>query len=467
MDNYTFIILGATGDLAHRKLIPALFKLFILKKIEHFVVIGTALEQTTIEIILQKTLVFVNNQEYFDQKLWQEFSKYCIYKQADICSLPDIKALSKFVEEHEHIHKLSGNRLIYCSVPSEFFCPFTINAVQAKLIQREHINTWHRIIYEKPFGHDACSAHTINQCICQILDENQIYRIDHYLTQEVVSSIALIRFTNTIFEPLWNNNYIEHVQINLDEKIGVDSRGSYYDHYGALKDVVQNHMLEIMALIGMEAPEQLTGEHIRYARTEILKHIQIVDALLGQYEGYKQEKNINPASVTETFAAVCLTIDNQRWCGVPFFLKTGKCLLKKETSVHIKFKPADCMLAKKCSRESNYLTIQIAPNPSFTLTLNVKSPGFSKEVMPVAMNYCHSCLYKQQLIESYELMLQEVINGQHSVSIGIEEIEHAWAIIDTIKTMNLPIFSYKKESTGPQELKIFSQKYGISWRSVS
>lgn len=463
MNECTIIIIGITGDLAKRKLIPALYKLIEQKKINKFVLIGAALEKTTKDEILENALPYIPS---CDVHIWQQLVKSSYYMSLNASNKDDFLALHHMVIKAEKDHELPGNRLLYCATASDFFCSISQSAVESGLICKQTpCPSWHRIVYEKPFGHDAKSAHEINNCIQQLLEENQIYRIDHYLTEEIISNIALVRFTNLVFEPLWNNRYISHVQIILNEKVCLANRGRYYDSYGALKDMLQNHMLELLALIAMEPPKKLTGEQIRNERAKVLSHVRVVDAILGQYEGYRQELFVNPDSHTETFVAAYLMIDNPRWAGVPFYLKTGKCLAKKETAVHIKFKTVDCLMTKHCPSDSNYLTIQVTPNPSFYLTLNVKKPGFSQEVTPVVMEFCHSCYFKDHSLESYEVLLDEVIRGEHSVSVRFDEIEHAWHVVDAIKAMNLPVYPYEKNSFGPKQIENFNQKHGFRWRA--
>lgn len=463
MNECTIIIIGATGDLAKRKLIPAVYKLVAQEKLKKFVLIGASLENTTKEAVLENALPFIPSCEL---SVWQKLCCSTYYVKVDALNLQDFNVLHELVLQAEQRHELSGNRILYCATASDFFCPITEHAVRSGLIKSRIIpSPWHRIVYEKPFGRDLSSAHEINSCIEKLLHDGQIYRIDHYLTEEIISNIALVRFTNLVFEPLWNNRYVSQVQIILNEKVCLGGRGGYYDTYGALKDMLQNHMMELLALIAMEAPKKLTGEQIRSERAKVLSRVRVVDALLGQYEGYRCEPSVAPDSKTETFVVACLTIDNPRWAGVPFFLKTGKCLHKKETAVHIKFKQVDCLLTKQCPSDSNYLTIQVTPNPSFYLTLNVKKPGFSQEVIPVAMEFCHSCLYKNQNIESYEVLLDEVMRGEHSVSVRFDEIEHAWNVVDTIKSLELPVYQYEKNTAGPAQLEEFNDKYGIRWRS--
>lgn len=463
MNDVTIIIVGMTGDLAKRKLIPALYQLVASGTLEQFVIIGAALEDIEIKKILERARRYI---PCVDAHVWQRLVDRCYYQQLDATNESDFVRLARRIDELEKTFNLSGNRMLYCATVSDYFCPITANSVKAGIIsKKEKIDRpWMRVIYEKPFGTDLQSAHAINNCIAGLLHDEQIYRIDHYLTEEIVSNIALVRFTNCVFEPLWNNRFIDQVQIILDEELCLEGRGPYYDTYGALKDVVQNHMLELLALIAMEAPDRLTGEYIRVARARVLKQVEVVDVLLGQYEGYCQENGVPAQSQTETFAVIYLEINNPRWAGVPFYLRTGKCLQKKMTAVHIKFKQVDCLLAKRCPSDPNFLSIEVAPNPSFSLTLNVKKPGFAHEVVPVNMEFCHSCLYKNNKIESYEVLFEEVMRGEHSVSVRFDEIEYAWKIIDEIKEMALPIYRYEQKSEGPKEVEKFAQKYGMRWR---
>jgi glucose-6-phosphate 1-dehydrogenase len=320
-------------------------------------------------------------------------------------------------------------------------------------------------VYEKPFGHDLKSAQTINECIKNNINETQVYRIDHYLTKEVVSNIAMIRFTNCVLEPLWSNRYIDQVQIVLSESGGIEGRGAFYDSAGALRDVVQNHMLEMLALICMESPEKLTGDYIRAERVKVLEKVRFIDGILGQYNGYLSEKSVNASSRTDTYASLKLAVDTPRWAGVPFYLKTGKRLDKKETIIHIKFKQVDCLLMRGCPTDSNWLTIQIAPEAIFLLTLNAKVVGSSDQVAPVGMEFCHSCVYGLQTPEAYEVLLEEVMRGEQSISVRFDEIEYAWNLTDTIIAKQLPVYQYEQGSTGPQEEKDFDDKHGMRWRS--
>lgn len=462
MNDCTFIIFGASGDLFKRKLFPSLYALIAQNKVADFAIVGAAWDDVDMNTLLDRSREFIK--EKIDESIWQAIKHACVYHRMDFNNAHDFAALKKVVQTAEKTHKLSGNRMFYFATAADFFCTITEQLASSGLAQKKskHDLPWHRLVYEKPFGNNLASSKQINTCIKEHFDEVQIYRIDHYLTKEIVGNIALVRFTNCVFEPLWNNRYIDNVQITLSESIGIESRGQYYDRYGAVSDVLQNHMLELMALIAMESPHMLTGEHVREQRAKVLKDVSVIDGLFGQYDGYTQEAQVDSASQTETFATLMLRINNHRWSGVPFYLKTGKYLKKKETIITIKFKKVDCLL-KVCPRESNYLTIGIDPDTGFSLTLNAKKPGVGQEVIPVNMDFCHSCLYDTYPPEAYEVLLEDIIRGEHSVSVRFDEIEDAWKVVQQIKDKQFPLYQYQKGTEGPPELEVFNNKHGIRW----
>jgi len=464
MKNVTIILFGATGDLSKRKIIPALYRFLVKKKLEKVIIVGAAFDDVTSDQMVDAARPFVQDS---DEELWNNLRAISYYKRIDFNKPTDFESLHVFVQECEQKHAIRGSRLFYVATGSNFFCPITHSSAQVGLLQRKEKNdqNWHRIVYEKPFGHDVQSAHEINECIKKNIDESQVYRIDHYLTKEVVSNIAMIRFTNCVLEPLWSNRYIDQVQIILSETVALEGRGIYYDAYGALRDVVQNHMLELLALICMESPQKLTGDYIRAERVKVLEKVKFIDGILGQYDGYTNEPHVKKDSHTDTYATLKLAVDTPRWVGVPFYLKTGKCLDKKETIIHIKFKQVDCLLMRGCPTDSNWLTIEIAPEATFVLTLNMKKPGTADQMMPVGMEFCHSCIYGLQTPEAYEVLLEEVMRGEQSISVRFDEIEHAWKLIDLIEQQKLPLFTYEKKSKGPQEEQQFTQKHGMRWRT--
>jgi glucose-6-phosphate 1-dehydrogenase len=462
MNNITIILFGATGDLSKRKIIPALYRFIEHKKLDQFIIVGAAFDEVTADQMIDGAYPFV---EHGNEEIWKILRRNSFYKKIDFTVADDYQELYAFVQECEfNTQKGDFNRLFYIAAGSLFFCEITEQCTKVGLLQKctaqDHL--WHRIVYEKPFGHSLQSARAINACIARTLNETQVYRIDHYLTKEVVSNIAMIRFTNCVLEPLWSNRYIDQVQIVLSENGGIENRGMYYDATGAVRDVVQNHMLEMLALICMESPEKLTGDYIRAQRVKVLEKVRFIDGILGQYDGYLSEKHVNVDSRTDTFASLKIAVDTPRWQGVPFYLKTGKRLDKKETIIHIKFKQVDCLLLRGCPTDSNWLTLQIAPEAIFSLTLNAKVPGVSDQVMPVSMEFCHSCIYGLQTPEAYEVLLEEVMRGEQSISVRFDEIEYAWKLIDTILAQNLPLYQYAQGSMGPEEEKQFAAKHGIA-----
>ena len=464
MNEYVIIVFGASGDLVRRKLIPALYSLIAKHDAKKFCIIGAAFDMTSAQEILDCAKEKIADVR---DDIWTRLQDSFFYQQLDFQKEEDYIRLKNYINDIKKKMQLQeANTMIYLAASAIFFADITRLCAQTGIAQKHNAQAspWTRLVYEKPFGFDVRSAHVINDCIDDYFDEHQIYRIDHYLTKELVSNIALLRFTNLIFEPLWNNRYIDNVQIILSESESIGNRGSYYDNFGAVSDVMQNHMLELLALIGMEAPARLSGDFVRDERVKVLEKVEVVDTFFGQYASYRQEDFVHRDSRTETFAVAYLRIQNERWSGVPFYLKTGKCLDKKATVIHIKFKAVDCLLAR-CPTEANVLTIEISPQAGFSLSLNAKKPGNANEVVPANMNFCHSCVFGARDEQAYETLLESVIMGEQSVSVRFDEIEAAWKIIDTIKKNQCEVFSYACGSTGPEEIELFNKKHGIRWLS--
>jgi len=464
MNECTFIIFGATGDLTRRKLIPALYNLVKDKKIEKILIVGAAWDDASAEDIFENAEPFVNN---LDPDVWQKLISHTFYQQLNFKVFEDFQALKNLVERVEKDFDMNGNRIAYLATPAHFFCDITVSLGKSGLITRQKENPkvgWQRIVYEKPFGIDAQSASSINHCISQWFDESQIYRIDHYLTKELVGNIALVRFTNIIFEPLWNYKYIDNVQITLSEEIGLEGRGNYYDKYGVLRDVVQNHIMQLLALIAMEEPEQLSGDYIRDQKAKVLQKVHVTDGLLGQYIGYRKEKDVDPHSNTPTYSLLQMKVDTPRWKGVPFYLKSGKKLDKKNTLICIQFKEIYCPLEPGFACPANYLLIEVSPDARFALDLNIKVVGTKNEVMPVKMDFCHSCIYEKSTPESYEILFEQILAGEQSVSVRFDEIEYAWEIIDRAQEFHFPLYKYEPGSEGPKEAELFLKKHNVRWR---
>lgn len=448
-----FIILGASGDLTKKKLIPAIYNLVLNKKIKNYAVIGVS-RKTKVKDLIENFKPYINN---INGGLWKELEKRIYHFNVDFYDEKCFNGLSDLIKKVEKKHNLSGNRLFYLATLPEHFETIVKNINRCHLSHQNE--TWSRIVFEKPFGRDLNSAKKLNKVINKVFKENQVYRMDHYLGKELVQNLSIIRFTNTIFEPLWNKNYIDHVQIVLSENIGIEQRGNFYDKYGALKDVMQNHMLQLLALTSMESPKKLTEKYIRDEKVKILKSVKIKDVVLGQYEGYKKENGVKNNSNTETFAATKLYINNKRWKGVPFYLLAGKNMKEKFSCIYVEFKKAPCLLfSGVCNFMPNFLAIQIQPEEGFYIQLNAKVPE-KIDITSVNMDFCHSCRFGNSP-EAYENLLFDAIKGDQSAFIRSDEIEEAWKIIDNIKKPKVHIYKHKEL---PEAANKLIQKDGRNW----
>lgn len=459
------LIFGATGDLSRRKLIPALYGLLAAGKLQNWQLVGAALDSVSSGQVLAGAQEFIAN---LDPVIWQELATKFSYCQVDICQSQDFEKLAILIDDLRKKHHLSNKILVYCAVFESLYVSLTAQLSSAGIINfinNQLEGPWCRVVYEKPFGHSYESVFQLNQGILNFLDESQIYRVDHYLAKEIVSNIAFLRFTNRIFEPLWNSANIEAVYITLDEALDIEGRGLYYEQYGVIKDVVQNHILQLMALIAMDCPKSLTGSNIQDAKSEILKKIRCEDGVLGQYSGYLQEQNVSANSKVPTFAELRFVIDDSRWVGVPFYVRTGKVMPQKKTQIVVKFKDTHCLLPRNCPPDSsNCLIIDIYPRAGFGLEVNGKKPGVNDEIMPIKLSSCYDSLFVPQAPCAYENVISEIIIGDTSFAVRLDEIEACWKICDQIEKLELPLYSYAKGTSGPVELAFFNQKYQIVWK---
>jgi glucose-6-phosphate 1-dehydrogenase len=459
--NFTFIIMGVTGDLAKLKLIPAIYKLLKLNTVAEAALIGVARSENTIQAILAEAK---KNIREVDEVVWQKLCNSAYYERLDFAELDDFENLKNKIVAVEEKHGLSHNRLFYLATLPEHFEVATVNLAKVGLVNSKD-DKWERVLYEKPFGDSLHSARQINKEIDKVFLEENVYRVDHYLGKELVGNIALLRFTNRVLEPLWSRVHIDSVQIICDENFGIKNRGNYYDKYGAVKDFLQNHILQMLSLVAMESPKLISGEYLRNEKVRVLKKTKIVDILLGQYEGYENERGITPGSKTETFFAAKLLVNNRRWRGVPFFVRAGKNLTKKETVIHIRFKAVDCLLAKSCPADNNYLTIRIDPNEGFSLELNSKSLRKGFEVETVDMDYSHNSVHGVNTPEAYEVLLEQAVLGEQALFVRNDEVELAWKIVDRIDFKKLEVYKYPVGSSGPLELTDWNKKNNIIWKS--
>ncbi len=461
-DNFSFIIMGATGDLAQKKLFPAIHGLLKMKRLgENFYVVGAGRKEFTHEQFQEEVK---RNIQKINDEAWNRLKERLYYFQLDFDE-PDHRfaKLKELLESLDAKHSTKGNRLFYlATLPSHF------NTIAQNIRKNGLADTkenWCRVVFEKPFGTDQKSARALNAGLQKVFDENQIYRIDHYLGKELVQSIGILRAGNRIFSPIWNKENIDHVQINLIENFGVGSRGNFYDTQGALKDVGQNHLLQLLCLTAMEIPDKFDEKCIRDEKVKILKKAKIIpgDAVLGQYEGYESEMGVKAGSRTETYFAMKLSINNRRWKGVPFYLRSGKNLDKKFASIYIRFKEPNYTVFEGQQLNPNYLVIQIQPDDGMLVQLNGKVPGEKMKIQPVKMTFCHECAFGPNTPQAYETLLHEAIAGDQSAFIREDEVEHSWKVIDKVTKKKLAVHKYQKGSAGPKEADEMIAKDGRQW----
>ncbi len=453
----SIVIFGASGDLTARKLIPAFYHLCKDKLMPpDFRVIGFARRDKTDEswrAELREALNQFSRTKPVDEKIWQAFEKNIFYCVGD---LNDAAAYQKLEQKLNSFKSapLRKNLLFYLATQPSQFGVAVEQLHNAKLLHRESgEHGWQRIVIEKPFGHDLASAHALNAELTRFAHEQQVCRIDHYLGKETVQNILMFRFSNSIFEKLWNRNSVDHVQITVSEKLGVGERGGYYEEAGAIRDMVQNHMLQVLALIAMEPPVSLEAEAVRDEKVKLLKSIRQLSpdevakqVVRGQYfagaidgqprPGYRQEPKVKPDSNVETYVALKLFIDNWRWSDVPFYLRTGKNLPMSASEVRIQFCPTPSVLfAAQCGNklDANALTLRLQPNEGISLRFNGKVPGMSLGVRPVRMYFSYDSEFGAYTPEAYERLLLEAIAGDATLFIRRDEVETAWQIVDSIR----------------------------------
>ncbi|GGA48255.1 glucose-6-phosphate dehydrogenase [Paenibacillus physcomitrellae] len=487
-----FFIFGATGDLAHRKLYPAIYSLYREGKIaEDFAVIGVARRPRTPEQFrndLRESITEFCRYKIKDEEEWNRFAEHFEYKSLDINNLDGYVELKQHTEALEQKFNIPGNRLFYLALAPELFSSVSLNLKKGGMLDSEG---WHRLVIEKPFGYDLPSAEKLNAELNEVFKEEEIYRIDHYLGKEMVQNIEVIRFANAFFEPLWNNKHIANVQITLSETVGVEERGGYYDHAGALRDMGQNHMLQMLTMIAMEPPSRLLAEDIRDEKVKVLRSLRHYNTneevgenvVRAQYTagekggkklpGYREEDKVDPNSNTETYFAARLFVDNFRWAGVPFYIRTGKRLPVKTTEVVVEFKnmPNNVYLGQKHSLEPNLLVIRVNPMEGIYIKINAKNPGTESEIKPTAMEFCQSCLVGINSPEAYERLLHDAANGDSTYFTRWDEVATAWSFIDKIakswKEGTPKLETYPAGTWGPQATHELLAKDGFKWWPVN
>jgi len=493
----TIVIFGGNGDLAHRKLLPALYNLHVDGLLPpRLAIVGVGRKELTDDVYREfaKDGITRFSRRPLDEQAWASFSTLLFFINVSIDGEQGLAPLGARLDIIEHERGMAADRIYYLAVPSSLFAPTVKALARARFVSRESASRegapFARIIVEKPIGRDLDSARAINDAIAEVFDESQIYRIDHYLGKETVQNILVMRFANSIFEPLFNHRHIDHVQITVAEEEGVGTRAGYYEQAGALRDMVQNHMLQLLAMVAMEPPRALDADVIRDEKLEVLQSLrpiagEAVDAnvvraqygpgfILGKpVPGYRQEQGVDPHSRVETFVALQIFIDNWRWAGVPFFLRTGKRLPKRasEISVQLKDVPPILFNANPAARlDPNLLSIRIQPDEGFSLGISSKLPGPDVRPYPVKMDFHYGSTFGASTPEAYERLLLDVMNGDATLFMRRDAVEAAWRWIMPIlerwaePTDALP--TYAAGEWEPPEADQLIERAGRRWRQL-
>ncbi len=484
-----FIIFGAAGDLSWRKLIPALYSLFLDRWLpEKFLIIGTGHRRVSGKEFRQHLRQGVDKfsrQGKTDDRDWNNFANHLTFMAADLDQPGVFHELAQKLSEQDKEWGAKASHIFYLSLPPGMIETVARELAKAKLNQDRKRS---RIVVEKPFGHDLGSARELNRTLTEIFHESQIYRIDHYLGKETVQNIMAFRFANTLFEPVWNRSYIDHIQITVAESEGVGHRGHYYDRAGALRDMIQNHLLQIMCLIAMEPPLSFSDNEVRNKKVDVLHAIRPIPAdqvhrfaVRGQYgggwiagehaPGYRSEERVAPDSAAETFAAVKLYVDNWRWQGVPFYLRTGKRLPAKISEVAIQFRPVPHQTFPSTAVldwRPNRLLIAIQPEEGILLRFEAKYPGPTMRLSPVIMQFYYREAFKTAPPEAYETLLLDVMLGDATLFMRADQTEAAWEVLapilkvwETIKPTDFP--NYQGGTWGPEAAETLIAQDGRSW----
>ena len=484
-----FVIFGGTGDLNARKLAPALYNLYLEGWLpEQFALIGTGRTKLSDEEFQGRMLADINEfsrtGKVADDK-WAGFGPHVRYQAADVQNADTYRDFAKLIKGYEKEWKTPANVIYYLAVAPNFFPIIAENLAKAGLTEDTERT---RIVIEKPFGHDLESAKELNALLGRIFQEKQIYRIDHYLGKETVQNIMAFRFANAIMEPLWNREHIEHVQISVTENLGVGERTGYYDGSGALRDMIQNHLLQLLCIVAMEPPVRFTAEEVRDRKVDVLRAMRRFtpetvreQAVRGQYgagwlegqqvPGYREEPGANPQSNTETFAAVKFFVDNWRWQGVPFYLRTGKRLHRSASVITIQFKEVPHFIFPPETAETmrqNRLIISIQPEMSIRLQVQAKRPGVDMMLNTVDMVFDYKGTYQTQAPEAYETLLLDVMMGDQTLFMRADQVEEAWDLVMPILnswqnriSQNFP--NYSADSWGPEDAEALVAKDGYHW----
>ena len=492
-DPCSIVIFGVTGDLAHRLVIPALYNLAANDLLpDNFCIAGIARKGMSSEQLTDSLTKGLH--QFATRKVDEAVVKRllgcitCI--EADPSDPASFDAMRDRLDRLESARKTEGNRLFYLATPPNAFLPISKELYRTGMLAENGV--WRRLVIEKPFGTDLASAKALNSELLDLVEEHQIYRIDHYLGKETVQNILVLRFANGMFEPIWNRNHIDHIQITVDEKLGVGHRGSFYDATGALRDMVPNHLFQLLSLVAMEPPVRFDARAVRSEKAEVLAAIQtqseqeaLHNSVRGQYragrigdteiEDYRRTEDVKPTSTTETYAALKLTIDNWRWAGVPFYLRTGKALGVKRTEIAIKFKQAPFAMFRDTPVDrlsQNYLIISTEPTEGIALQFNTKVPGPAINIDGVEMKFRYKDYFQAEPSTGYETLIYDCMIGDNILFQRADSVEAGWRAVqpflDAWKNAGgKGLKIYEPGSEGPEEANDLLERDGRSWRKLT
>jgi glucose-6-phosphate 1-dehydrogenase len=481
-DPCVLVIFGASGDLTHKKLMPALYALMLRRLLPaRFAVVGVARTEGDDDVFRadMKAAVQQHGRDEFREDVWNELAESMHYVATDFADEGGEARLEELVERLDTERNLGGNRVYYLAVP-----PAAFTVIVEALGKRPAGKGWTRLIVEKPFGHDLESARGLNAMLAQHFTEEQIFRIDHYLGKETVQNMLALRFANGIFEPIWNRQFIDHVQITVAESIGIEGRAGFYEAAGAIRDIFQNHLLQLLALTAMEPPIDFTAESVRNEKVKVLKALHTPgpkSVVRGQYgrgfvEGeevpaYREEEGVAPDSMTETYVAAKLYVDNWRWADTPFYVRMGKRLARRETTIAIQFKRAPHPPFEETSAEGlrpNVLLVHVQPDEGVSLAIGAKVPGQGMQIRTVHMDFLYGGAFRTAMPEAYERLILDTLLGDGTLFTRSDEVEEQWLLVDAIVAAwqrDRPGFpNYAAGTWGPPSADDLLHRDGRSWR---